>query len=118
MSKGTFYNWNDLPQVTMGPGIKRRFVSGEKVMSVQFTFEKGAVVNMHQHPHEQLTHVLSGKLELTVGDETRIMASGDVLHIPANLPHSALALEDTLNLEVFSPPREDFLIDEIPDYMK
>ncbi|MBN1218909.1 MAG: cupin domain-containing protein [Anaerolineae bacterium] len=104
-----FYSWTDLPQTPMAPGIWRRLVSGEKVMIVQVTLDKGAVVDTHQHPHEQMTHPLSGVLELEINGQTRIMRPGDVAHIPANTPHRAVALEDVITLDIFSPPREDFL---------
>jgi quercetin dioxygenase-like cupin family protein len=104
-----FYTWPDQPQTPMAPGIRRRLVSGEKVMIVQVTMDKGAVVNTHHHPHEQVTHPLSGVLELEIDGETRIMRPGDVAHIPANAPHRAVALEEVVTLDIFSPPREDFL---------
>ena len=118
MSEGKFYTWEDLPQTPMTPEIRRRLVTGEQVMSVYFNLDKGGVVGEHQHPHEQITHVISGQLEFTVGGVTKVMNPGDVLVIPGDVPHSAVALEDTVNIEVFSPPREDFLSNETPDYMK
>ena len=118
MDKGNFYRWADLPQTPMTPQIRRRLVSGEKVMSVEFTLDKGAIIAEHKHPHEQITHIISGKIEFMVGGEKFLLEGGDVLHIPSNLPHSAVALEDTINIEIFSPPREDFLSNETPAYMK
>ncbi len=85
---------------------------------MQFILEEGAAVNEHHHHHEQITHIISGKIEFVVDGEKRVMQAGDVLHIPSHVPHSAVALEDTLNLEIVSPPREDFLTDQTPDYMK
>ncbi len=118
MTEGTFYTWDDLPQTDVTPKIKRRLVSGQKVMSVQFVLEKGAIVAEHQHPHEQISHIISGKIEFVVGGQKQVMQAGDVLHIPSHVSHSAVALADTLNIEIFSPPREDFLSTETPDYMK
>jgi quercetin dioxygenase-like cupin family protein len=118
MDKGTFRKWEELPQVEMTPKIRRRLVSGDKVMSVEFTLDKGAIIAEHKHPHEQITHIISGKIEFTVNGETRIMEAGEVLYIPSNLPHSAVALEDTINIEIFSPPREDFLTNAPPAYMQ
>ena len=118
MSKGSFHKWDDLPQTPMTPYIKRRLVTGEKVMSAYFTLDKGAIVGEHHHPHEQITHIISGLIEFEVAGEKRVMGPGEVLFIPSNAPHSAMALEDTINIEVFSPPREDFLTDEPPAYMQ
>ncbi len=118
MTKGTFYKWDDMPQTEMTPQIRRRVVSGEKVMSVQFIINKGAVISEHKHPHEQISHMISGAVEFDVAGEKRIIRGGEVLHIPSNVPHSAVALEDSVNIEIFSPPREDFLSNEPPAYMQ
>lgn len=118
MNKATYYKWADLPQTALTPQISRRLVSGEKLMSVQFTLAKGAVAGQHQHPHEQITHLISGKIEFEIEGEKRVMEGGEVLLIPSNVRHGAVVLEDTVAIEVFSPPREDFLTDEIPAYMK
>jgi len=118
MSKAIFYSWDDLPQVDMTPQIKRQVVAGQKMMSVRFLLEKGAIVGEHKHPHEQITHIISGKIEFVVGGQKKVMTAGDVLTIPSNVPHSAVALEETVNIELFSPPREDFLSDTPPDYMQ
>ncbi|HMR68066.1 MAG TPA: cupin domain-containing protein [Anaerolineae bacterium] len=113
-----FYNWSDVPQRQFTPEIAGRIISGEKTMTVQFTLKKGGVVSEHAHPHEQIAHVISGRIEFTLGSETRILGPGDVVVIPPNMPHSARILEDTINIEIFSPPREDFLVEALPDYMK
>jgi quercetin dioxygenase-like cupin family protein len=118
MSKAVFGRWEDMTQTEMTPQIRRRVVSGENLMSVEFHFDKGAIIATHHHVHEQISHIISGRIEFTVGDETQIMKAGDVLYIPSNVPHSAVILEDTVNLEIFSPPREDFLTAELPDYMR
>ena len=118
MTKGNFYKWDDLPATQMSPQIQRRLVTGQNVMSVHFTIAKGAVVGEHHHPHEQITHVISGALEFEIGGEKRVMRGGEVLHIPSTVPHAAVALEDTINIEIFSPPREDFLSSQPPGYMQ
>ena len=118
MAPTSYYKWADLPQVEMTPKIRRRLVSGEKLMSVYFTLDEGAIVAEHQHPHEQITHVLSGRLEFEVNGEKRVIGAGEVVCIPSNAPHRVTVLEDTTALDVFSPPREDFLTGEKPDYMK
>ena len=117
MSNQTYYKWADIPQTPMTPKIRRRLVSGGKVMSVEFTLDEGAVVSEHTHPHEQISHIISGKLEFNVGGEKKVLGPGEVALIPSNVPHSVVALETTVNIEVFAPPREDFLSDAPPDYM-
>jgi quercetin dioxygenase-like cupin family protein len=117
MSQATFYRWFDMPQVEMTPKIRRRLVAGEKVMLTEFHLDKGAVVAEHHHHHEQVCQILSGKLEFTVGGQKRVVGPGEVLHIPSNLPHSAVALESSVVNDIFSPPREDFLTDAPTDYM-
>lgn len=118
MSEVKFYTWTDLPQTTMTPQITRRLVSGEKLMLVELMLAKGAVVGVHSHAHEQITHIVSGALEFEVQGEKRIVHSGEVFLVPSNVPHGAVALADTVTLEAFSPPREDFLTGQKTDYMK
>ena len=118
MTEVSYYKWYDLPQTDMTPQIKRRLVSGEKIMIVELSLDKGGIVGEHSHPHEQMTHILSGRLEFEVQGEKRVMGRGEVVHVPPNVPHGAVALEETVTFEVFSPPREDFLSGAKADYMK
>jgi quercetin dioxygenase-like cupin family protein len=118
MSKAKYYKWADLAQTPMTPQIKRRLVSGEKLMVVKLTLDKGAVVSSHHHPHEQMTIVLSGSLEFDVDGEKQVVNSDEVICLPSNVPHEVIALEDTVTLDLFSPPREDFLTGEPPAYMQ
>jgi len=112
MAEATHYRWDDLPREELNPQIGRRFITGDSMMIAHVYLEKGAVVPKHAHHNEQLTYILEGTLRLRLGeDESQVVdvATGEVLHIPANLPHSAVALEDTLDVDVFSPPRQDWL---------
>ncbi|MBI1879234.1 MAG: cupin domain-containing protein [Chloroflexi bacterium] len=118
MTQATFHTWADLPEVALTPQIKRRLVAGEKVMLLNLTIAKDAVVGEHRHPHEQVTCVLSGRLEFEINGEKRVAHSGEVVVLPSNVPHAVVALEDTHVLDIFSPPREDFLTDETPAYMR
>lgn len=118
MSNVNYFKWTDLPPTAMAPTINRRLVSGEKIMIVELTLGKGGMVAEHSHPHEQMTHVLSGRLEFEVQGEKRVVGPGEVVHLPSNVPHGAVALEDSVTLEIFSPPREDFLSGQKADYMK
>ncbi len=118
MNEAEFYRWTELTQTAMTPQITRRLVSGEKLMMVELTLAKGAVVGVHSHPHEQITHIVSGALEFEVHGEKRIVHSGEVILVPSHTSHGAVALADTVTLEAFSPPREDFLTGQKADYMK
>jgi len=118
MTEATFYKWADLPETALTPQIKRRLVTGEKVMVLNLTLSKGAVVGEHHHPHEQVSYILSGALEFEINGEKRVVHSGEGVVLPSNIPHAVVALEETQVLDVFSPPREDFLSDEPPAYMK
>ena len=103
------YSWNALKKAAINDKLWRRFVSGQRVTMAQFFFAKGGTVPKHQHENEQLTYVVEGALRVTVGDEEVIVRRGEVLYIPPDVPHSAVALEDTIDLEVFSPVRADWL---------
>jgi len=81
-------------------------------MLVRLTLSKGSSVKKHAHPNEQFTYILEGKISFTYGhamDKTVVLSAGDILHLPANLPHSAICLEDTIDIDIFSPPRQDWL---------
>ena len=94
----------------IGRGIKIRVVAGEKIMFSFLDFEPGGVIDSHSHPHEQMGLVLEGEFELTIGDETKIVKAGDAYVIPGNVPHRAASTGKTARtLDVFSPPREDYL---------
>lgn len=104
--------WDDMEQETVTPKITRRLVTGDKMMIAQVLLEKGAVVPMHSHHNEQVTQVLSGALRFWLHSEDAEpidVRAGEVLHIPAHVPHRAEALEDTVDVDIFSPPRQDWL---------
>jgi quercetin dioxygenase-like cupin family protein len=103
------YSWNALKKEAISDKLWRRFVSGQRITMAQFFFAEGGTVPRHQHENEQLTYVLEGALRFTVGDEEVTVRRGEVLHIPPDVPHGAVALEDSVDLEVFSPVRADWL---------
>jgi quercetin dioxygenase-like cupin family protein len=112
MADATHFRWDDLPREELSTGIGRRLITGDSMMIAHVYLEKGAVVPKHAHHNEQITYILEGVLRFRLGeDESQQVdvAAGEVLHIPSHLPHSAIALEDTLDVDVFSPPREDWL---------
>jgi len=112
MADATHYRWDDLPREELNPEIGRRFVTGDSMMIAHVYLKKGAVVPMHSHHNEQLTYVLEGCLSFRLGEDESQQVdvkAGEVLVIPPHLPHTAVALEDTLDVDVFSPPREDWI---------
>lgn len=117
----TLYRWEDLPKEPLKEGIDRRLVSGDKAMVAHVYLKKDAVVPTHTHPNEQFTYILEGALEFTLGEgaatKTVVVRAGDILHIPSDLPHMAVALEDTLDVDIFAPPRQDWL-DKTDDYLR
>jgi quercetin dioxygenase-like cupin family protein len=92
--------------------ISQKVVTGEREMLAQIYLKRGALVPMHAHESEQMTYVLQGALRYVVGGDEIIVREGEVLHIPSNVPHQAEALEDTFELDVFSPIRQDWVGDE------
>ncbi|HET7503146.1 MAG TPA: cupin domain-containing protein [Kofleriaceae bacterium] len=92
--------------------IDRRIITGERMMLAHVYLKKGSVVPRHSHENEQLTYILEGALKFSIGEDGAqqiTVRAGEVLVIPSNVPHQAEALEDTLDVDVFSPPRQDWL---------
>jgi quercetin dioxygenase-like cupin family protein len=108
----TFYRWDDMPIEQVSDTLGRRLVTGDRMMLAHVYLKKGCVVPLHNHENEQLTYIISGALHFWIGKDKGkeiVVRAGEVLHIPSNVPHEALALEDTLDVDVFSPPRQDWL---------
>ena len=114
-------NWDTVPREQLGDLIVRQIISGDELMMVKLTMKAGAVVKHHSHPNEQMTYILKGKIRFTHGPEmeqSTTLCAGDVLHFPANVPHAAECLEDTIDLDVFTPPRRDWFAANGNDYLK
>ena len=110
--RATHYRWDDLAKEPLKEDLARRWISAERMMLAQVFLEQGCIVPQHSHENEQLSYILEGKLRFWLGeDESEVVdvAAGEVLHIPSGLPHKAEALETTLDVDVFSPPRQDWL---------
>lgn len=110
--RAVLHRWSDVPHEMLKSNIGRRMITGTGTMIAQIYLDKGAIVPLHSHYNEQITYVLEGALRFLLGadqDEEVIVRSGEVLAIPPNLPHSAEALEDTLDVDIFNPPRQDWL---------
>lgn len=111
-SRVTHYRWDDMPIEEVTPMLGRRLVTGDTMMLAHVYLKKGCIVPRHHHHNEQLTYILSGALRFWIGeDEAQVLdlRAGEVLHLPSMVYHKAEALEDTLDVDVFSPPREDWL---------
>jgi unsaturated pyranuronate lyase len=108
----THYRWDDLAKEPLKEDLARRLIATERMMLAQVFLEKGCIVPKHSHESEQLTYILEGKLRFWLGEnesEVVDVAAGEVLHLPSWLPHKAEALETTLDVDIFSPPRQDWL---------
>jgi quercetin dioxygenase-like cupin family protein len=103
------YTWDSVPLEVMSEVISRKVISGQKAMLAQVFLKKDAVVPEHHHESEQLTYILEGALKFELEGREVIVRRGEVLQIPSNVPHRAVALEDTLDLDIFSPIRTDWL---------
>lgn len=118
--RASFYRWADIPREKVGDLLERRLITGERLMVAHVYLKKGCVVPRHSHENEQVSYVLEGTLRFWYGaelEEERVLGPGEVLAIPSNLPHKAEALEDALSIDIFSPPRQDWL-DGTDDYLR
>ena len=110
--RATRHRWEDLPKEELKPDLHRRLIATERLMLAHVYLDRGCVVPKHAHENEQLTYILEGALRFWLGDdesEVVDVAAGEVLHIPSQLPHKAEALETTLDVDIFCPPRQDWL---------
>jgi quercetin dioxygenase-like cupin family protein len=109
MSTPYFITFADVSQIEQLPGVHRRtMATTDKMMLCEFFLERDSEVPQHQHPHDQVGYVVFGKLEFTAGGQTRICMPGDTYQIPGGVPHGATALVDSLVVEIFSPPRDEY----------
>lgn len=109
----TLYRWDSMEKEQLNPLLGRRLIATERMMLAHVYLEEGCVVPKHAHENEQLTYILEGKLRLWLGEDgdeqVFDVAAGEVLHIPSFVPHRAEALERTLDMDIFCPPRADWL---------
>ncbi|NOJ18061.1 cupin domain-containing protein [Vibrio jasicida] len=100
----------DIALEDLGDGIKRKVLAySDNMMSVEVYFDKGAVGALHSHPHEQITYVLSGEFEFTIGNETKVVKAGDALYKQPNIIHGCTCLSEGVLLDNFTPMRKDFV---------
>jgi quercetin dioxygenase-like cupin family protein len=101
--------WHMIPLEDLNPLLQRQFVVGQEIMLARVLLRKGCIVPEHSHHNEQLTYVLDGALKFWIDGREIVIHAGEVLCIPAHMPHKAEALEDTVDLDVFNPPRADWI---------
>ena len=104
-----YLSWESVPLEIMSDMISRKIVTGDKAMVAQVFLKKDAVVPEHHHESEQITYILEGALKFEIEGKEIVVRKGEVLSIPSNVPHRAVALEDTVDLDIFSPIRTDWL---------
>ena len=108
-SRISLHRWDEIALEKVTEMISRKIVSGEREMLAQIYLKRGALIPIHTHDSEQMTYILQGALRFLVDGEEVIVREGEVLHIPSRMPHQAEALEDTLELDVFSPIRMEWM---------
>ncbi len=101
--------WSSIPLEDLNPLLQRQFVVGDQIMVARVLLKKGCVVPEHSHINEQFTYILEGALKFWIDGKEIVVRAGEVLTIPANVPHKAEAVEDTVDLDVFNPPRADWM---------
>jgi quercetin dioxygenase-like cupin family protein len=112
-----FYRWDEIEKEELNPMLARRCINGERITLGHIYLKKGCVVPMHSHDNEQMTTVITGSMKFTIEGEEIVLNPGEALVIPPGVPHAAVALEDTDELDVFSPVRQDW-IDGSDDYLR
>ena len=103
------YRWDDIPVEPMNSLIDRQYITTTTTMVARIFLKMGAHVPLHSHYNEQISYILTGALKFTVDGKEIVVRAGEVLCIPPNVPHEAVALEDTLDLDLFNPPRQDWI---------
>ena len=101
--------WHTVPLEDLNPLLQRQFVVGQNIMLARVLLKKGCIVPEHSHPNEQLTYIVEGTLKFWIDGREITVHAGEVLCIPSNMPHKAEALEDTVDLDIFNPPRADWI---------
>jgi quercetin dioxygenase-like cupin family protein len=101
--------WKSIPLEDLNPLLQRQFVVGQEIMLARVLLKKGCIVPEHSHRNEQVTYILEGALKFWIDDKEIVVHAGEVLTIPSNVAHKAEALEDTVDLDVFNPPRADWM---------
>ena len=104
-----YLSWNDVEIEAMNPLLGRQLIVGHQVMLARVLLKKGCIVPLHSHVNEQLSYILEGALKFYIDGKEIVVRAGEVLTIPPNMPHKAEAMEDTVDLDIFNPPRADWI---------
>lgn len=105
-----FIHNHDVQYETTGPGVRRKIMGyDERLMLVRVEFETGSIGPLHSHHHSQITNIESGRFEVEIGGEKKVLKTGDAFYIPPNVVHGVVCLEQGVLVDTFSPMREDFL---------
>jgi quercetin dioxygenase-like cupin family protein len=116
----SFFRWDSMKKERVSDMLERRLITGDRMMLAHVYLKKGCIVPKHSHDNEQLTYILEGALKFWIGDdgsEEITVHAGEVLLIPSHVLHKAEALEETLDVDIFSPPRQDWL-EKKDDYLR
>ena len=115
----TLHDLDTMPWDQVTDEFQRKLVTGSEVMMAHLRLARGCLVPMHSHHNEQISYIVSGTLRFLVGESEQevMVGAGQVLHLPSHLPHAAEAIEDTVGIDIFSPPRQDWL-DGTDDYLR
>jgi quercetin dioxygenase-like cupin family protein len=105
----THHRWADIAPEPLNPLVTRQYVVGTNMMLARIVLKKGACVPLHQHFHEQVSHVVEGGLSFLINGKEIAVRAGEVLCIPPHMPHEVIALEDSMALDMFHPPRQDWI---------
>ncbi len=119
-SEAQLYRWKDVPHESVHALFSRQLIVGDQIMLAHVHLKQGCIVPLHHHVNEQLTYIFEGALQFRIGAEDTepvVVHAGEVLHLPSLVPHAAVALEDTFSMDIFSPPRQDWL-DKTDDYLR
>ena len=112
-SQAVHTRWSDVVPEALNPQLTRQFITGEQAMLARIDLKKGATVPRHSHANEQISWITAGALRFTLGEPGSerevVVREGEVLVIPGDLPHAAEALEDTVDYDIFAPPRQDWI---------
>ena len=103
------YRWETVPKERLSEKLERQIISGDRMMIAHIYLKKGCLVPKHHHHNEQITYILEGALKFWIDGQIIVVNAGEVLTIPPHMPHKAEALVDTVDLDVFNPPREDWI---------
>jgi quercetin dioxygenase-like cupin family protein len=103
------YDWNTVAEEHLNPRVSRKMIHSEKLTVARISIQKYAIIPEHQHPNEQISMVERGSLEFRFGGEKKVVKAGEMMVIPSDVPHAIEALEDSVALDVFAPPRQDWI---------